>query len=70
MSKTRTLITGDAGFVGQHAMAGVAGAVGLSSLGTKVDIRDKAALVACLREVQPTAVLHLAALDRNFLQAA
>jgi GDP-4-dehydro-6-deoxy-D-mannose reductase len=63
MSKTRTLITGDAGFVGQHALAGVAGAVGLSSLGTKVDIRDKAALVDCLREVKPTAVLHLAALS-------
>ena len=63
MVTIRTLITGDTGFVGQYALARVAEAVGISSPGARVDIRDKAALVARLREVQPTAVLHLAALS-------
>lgn len=59
----RTLVTGDTGFVGQHALADWPGAVGLSTLAPQVDIRDKAALLACLRAFEPQAVLHLAALS-------
>ncbi len=59
----RILVTGDTGFVGQHALAQWPGAVGLSSLAPQLDIRDKAGLVACLDAFKPTAVLHLAALS-------
>lgn len=62
-SHSGTLVTGDTGFVGQHALARWPGAMGLSGLVPRVDIRDKAALLACLRTVQPSAVLHLAALS-------
>jgi GDP-4-dehydro-6-deoxy-D-mannose reductase len=58
-----TLVTGDTGFVGQHALACWPGAVGMSTLAPKIDIRDKAGLLACLRAFQPSAVLHLAALS-------
>ncbi len=61
--RSRTLITGDTGFVGQHVLSRWPDATGLSSLGEAVDIRDKAALVARLSEFQPTAVLHLAAMS-------
>lgn len=59
----RVLITGDQGFVGTHALAQMPGAFGLSNLDPHIDIRDKAALVACLRFNPPEAVLHLAALS-------
>lgn len=59
----RTLITGDFGFVGAHALKSISGAVGLSSSVPEIDIRNKATLLACLRENPPTAVLHLAALS-------
>lgn len=59
----RTLVTGDTGFVGQHALATWPGAVGLSALAPKTDIRNKAELVTCLRTLQPQAVVHLAALS-------
>lgn len=59
------LVTGDAGFVGQHVLASWPGAVGLSGLGPSVDVRDKARLVAVLRDLRPRAVLHLAA--RSFV---
>lgn len=57
----RTLITGDAGFVGQHALRLLPGSVGLSAHCPNIDIRDTAALTACLREIQPERVIHLAA---------
>lgn len=56
-----TLVTGDAGFVGQHVLAQIPGCVGLSSLCPDIDIRDRAALVACLEAVRPQRVIHLAA---------
>ena len=59
----RTLITGDKGFVGQHVLGFLPGAVGLSALRPGIDIRDKDNLVKCLSEFQPDAVLHLAALS-------
>jgi GDP-4-dehydro-6-deoxy-D-mannose reductase len=59
----RILITGDTGFVGQHVLARWPDAIGLSSLGGAVDIRDKAALLTRLSAFQPTAVLHLAAMS-------
>ncbi|WP_264569265.1 GDP-mannose 4,6-dehydratase [Rhodoferax antarcticus] len=57
------LITGDHGFVGTHALRMIPGAFGLSQTTPKIDIRDKAALLACLRENPPSSVLHLAALS-------
>ena len=59
----RVLITGDQGFVGTHALAQIPGAFGLSHSAPHIDIRDKSALVACLRVNPPEAVLHLAALS-------
>jgi GDP-4-dehydro-6-deoxy-D-mannose reductase len=58
-----TLVTGDTGFVGQHALASIKGAVGLSTLVARADVRDKSTLVDCLRVLKPSAVLHLAALS-------
>ena len=57
----RLLLTGDAGFVGRHALARWPSAKGLSSLADDVDIRDKASLLKCLRDFCPDTVLHLAA---------
>ena len=55
------LITGDQGFVGQHALAHHQTATGLSSLSKNIDICDKPALIECFEKFQPDAVLHLAA---------
>ena len=60
---SRILVTGDRGFVGRHALAGLPGATGLSALKPAIDIRDKKSLLECLRTFQPDAVLHLAALS-------
>lgn len=60
---SRVLITGDRGFVGTHALRMIPGAFGLSQAAPKIDIRDKAALLACLRAHPPGDVLHLAALS-------
>lgn len=60
-SQPRTLITGDAGFVGQHALRLLPGSIGLSSHGHGIDIRDTAALTACLEVLRPERVIHLAA---------
>jgi GDP-4-dehydro-6-deoxy-D-mannose reductase len=60
---TRVLVTGDQGFVGAHALAKMPAAFGLSDSAAHIDIRDKAALVACLLANPPEAVLHLAALS-------
>jgi GDP-4-dehydro-6-deoxy-D-mannose reductase len=57
------LITGDTGFVGRHAIASWPTAYGLSSLNAGTDIRDKEALLKCLRQRPPSTVLHLAALS-------
>ncbi|MFO1463181.1 MAG: GDP-mannose 4,6-dehydratase [bacterium] len=56
----KVLVTGSHGFVGSHFL-GVYGGVGLSEDGTKVDIRDPKAVERRVSEVQPEAVLHLAA---------
>lgn len=60
---SRVLITGDRGFVGTHALRMIPGAFGLSHAAPTIDIRDKAALLACLRAYPPGDVLHLAALS-------
>lgn len=60
---SRLLITGDHGFVGTHALRMIPGSFGLSQAAPKIDIRDKAALLACLHENPPGSVLHLAALS-------
>jgi GDP-4-dehydro-6-deoxy-D-mannose reductase len=64
-SKTfsRILVTGNDGFVGQHVLADWPEAIGLSSLASNIDIRDKYALLRCLSSFQPAAVLHLAAIS-------
>jgi GDP-4-dehydro-6-deoxy-D-mannose reductase len=59
----RVLVTGDQGFVGRHALRQWPTAVGLSALVADADIRNKASLVECLRNYQPNAVVHLAALS-------
>ena len=60
---SRILVTGDQGFVGRHALAGLPGATGLSTLKPALDIRDKKSLLECLQVFQPDAVLHLAAVS-------
>lgn len=57
----RLLITGDAGFVGRHALARWPQAEGLSAAAGDIDIRDKAALLEYFASGLPDAVLHLAA---------
>lgn len=62
----RILITGDSGFVGQHALAAWPNASGLMAWGMahngqEVSILDKATLCAALEDCKPDAVLHLAA---------
>ncbi|MBV2182778.1 MAG: GDP-mannose 4,6-dehydratase [Castellaniella sp.] len=63
-----TLVTGDAGFVGQHVLRTIANSVGLSALRPGLDIRDQAALAALLGELRPQRVIHLAA--RSFVPDA
>jgi len=63
LALTRVLVTGDQGFVGTHALAQIPATFGLSDSVPHIDIRDKAALVACLNANPPEAVLHLAALS-------
>ena len=55
------LVTGDRGFVGQHALTQIANATGLSTLDKSLDIRDKPKLLQCLQKFKPNTVLHLAA---------
>lgn len=62
----RILITGDSGFVGQHALAAWPNASGLMAWGMarngqEVSILDKATLCTALEDCKPDAVLHLAA---------
>lgn len=57
----RTLITGDTGFVGQHALRLLPGSFGLSAHRSGIDIRDGASLAACLDVIRPDRVIHLAA---------
>ena len=58
---TRLLVTGDQGFVGQHALKLLPTATGLSTLANGIDICDKARLIDCFQNFKPEAVLHLAA---------
>lgn len=58
---TTTLITGDAGFVGQHALRLLPGSIGLSAHSPGIDIRDRVALLACLQKIRPERLIHLAA---------
>jgi GDP-4-dehydro-6-deoxy-D-mannose reductase len=60
---SRLLITGDGGFVGQHASNHWPLARGLSSFRSNPDICDKAGLLDCLLQFKPEYVLHLAALS-------
>lgn len=60
---SRPLITGSAGFVGRHALARWPQATALSKPAGRIDIRDKAALLAYFADHLPTTVLHLAALS-------
>lgn len=58
------LVTGDSGFVGQHALKAWPQARGLAqAAGGPVDLRDKAALCRVLEQVQPQEVLHLAGIS-------
>lgn len=58
------LITGDTGFVGRHALRAWPGAVGLAQLALgSVDLRNKPALLAVLKQVQPQEVVHLAGIS-------
>lgn len=59
----RLLLTGGAGFVGRHALACWPHATALSASSSKIDIRDKAALLAYFADNLPSEVLHLAALS-------
>ena len=59
----RLLITGDTGFVGQHALAHWPHAKGLTATTGGIDIRDKAALRACFAGELPHKIIHLAALS-------
>ncbi len=59
----RTLITGDAGFVGQHALALWPDSIGLTAQAPTLDIRDKAAVKTHLAATSPDVVVHLAALS-------
>lgn len=61
LSRPKALITGDQGFVGQHALAALPGSLGLSALAPEIDIRNQDMLVDCLQQVQPEYVIHLAA---------
>jgi hypothetical protein len=47
------LVTGDAGFVGQHVLAQIPRCVGFSGLCPGIDILDRAALIACLETGAP-----------------
>lgn len=58
---TQLLVTGDRGFVGQHALNLLPAATGLSTLAPHADICDKLGLIDCLEKFKPDAVLHLAA---------
>ncbi len=59
----RLLITGDKGFVGQHALARWPLAKGLSALTADIDICNKDGLLDCFGRWLPDTVLHLAALS-------
>ena len=59
----RLLVTGDRGFVGQHALAKWPQARGLSAWAADADICNKDGLLACFSHWLPDTVLHLAALS-------
>jgi nucleoside-diphosphate-sugar epimerase len=61
--QTRLLVTGDNGFIGRHVLASCPDAVGLSSLGEDLDIRDEAGLRNCLGNYCLDTVLHFKGCD-------
>ncbi len=63
MAMSTLLVTGQAGFVGRHALAKWPQACGLANANGALDILDKAALLQHFLEHLPTDVLHLAALS-------
>ena len=63
MADSSLLVTGQAGFVGQHALSQWPFACGLEGANGAIDILDKAALLQHFSHSMPTQVLHLAALS-------
>ena len=63
MADSSLLVTGQAGFVGQHALLQWPYASGLEGANGAIDILDKAALLQHFSHSMPTQVLHLAALS-------
>ena len=66
MSATRPsiLVTGAAGFVGQHLLDALRARMPAAALHTqRLDVTDRAAVFAAVREVEPTHCVHLAAIS-------
>ena len=63
MADSSLLVTGQAGFVGQHALLQWPYASGLEGANGAIDILDKAALLQHFSHSMPNQVLHLAALS-------
>jgi GDP-4-dehydro-6-deoxy-D-mannose reductase len=63
MAESSLLVTGQAGFVGQHALSQWPYACGLEGASGPIDILDKVALSQYFLNKMPSKVLHLAALS-------
>ena len=63
MAESSLLVTGQAGFVGQHALSQWPYACGLEGASGSIDILDKVALSQYFLNNMPSKVLHLAALS-------
>ncbi len=58
----RALVTGAAGFVGQHLTLRLAAAgFEIHAVDRELDVRDGDAVEACVRQLRPDAIVHLAA---------
>lgn len=58
----RVLITGQAGFTGQHLAAHLS-SLGFTVVGLDADLRDKAAVFSQIQALRPDMVVHLAAIS-------